>query len=188
MAYQVLARKWRPQKFSEVAGQAHIVRALQNAVSSKKIAHAYLLTGTRGIGKTTIARLFAKAINCTDFDKTKEPCEVCESCRGMQEDSSIDYLEIDGASNNSVDDIRSLVENVQYLPTSGQYKIYVIDEVHMLSNAAFNALLKTLEEPPKHVVFIFATTDPDKLLKTVLSRCQRLDFKDASSLESYEYC
>ncbi|MCB9092400.1 MAG: DNA polymerase III subunit gamma/tau [Halobacteriovoraceae bacterium] len=180
MSYQVLARKWRPQTFSELVGQPHIVKALSNAVLSGQIAHAYLLTGTRGIGKTTVARLFAKAINCLNLSPEGNPCLECSSCKGIHSESSMDYLEIDGASNNSVDDIRSLVENVSYLPVNGKYKIYVIDEIHMLSNAAFNALLKTLEEPPAHVVFIFATTDPEKLLKTVLSRCQRLDFRDAS--------
>lgn len=180
MGYQVLARKWRPQKFSEVIGQDHVTRTLANAVQNNKVAHAYLLTGTRGVGKTTIARIFAKAIRCQNLTASGEPCLQCSSCLEVSGSNSIDYIEIDGASNNSVEDIRELIENVQYLPTSGKYKVYVIDEVHMLTVSAFNALLKTLEEPPEHVVFIFATTDPQKLLGTVLSRCQRLDFKNVS--------
>ncbi len=180
MSYQVLARKWRPRKFSEVVGQQHIVRTLTNSISANKIAHAYLLTGTRGIGKTTIARIFAKGIRCENLSPEGEPCLTCSSCLDINAGNSLDYIEIDGASNNSVDDIRDLIENVQYLPTRGKYKVYVIDEVHMLSVSAFNALLKTLEEPPAHVVFIFATTDPQKLLGTVLSRCQRFDFKNAT--------
>ena len=180
MSYQVLARKWRPNNFNEVVGQDHIVKTLSGAVKNNKIAHAYLLTGTRGIGKTTIARIFAKAIRCQNLSELGEPCLKCESCTSLNKSNSLDYIEIDGASNNSVDDIRDLIENVQYLPTTGKYKVYVIDEVHMLTVNAFNALLKTLEEPPAHVVFIFATTDPQKLLGTVLSRCQRLDFKNAS--------
>ena len=159
-----MARKWRPKQFSEVLGQEHITRTLKNSVLNKKIAHAYLLTGTRGIGKTSIARVFAKAIRCENLSETGEPCLVCQSCEDIEKSSSINYIEIDGASNNSVENIRDLIETVQYLPSSGAYKIYVIDEVHMLSVSAFNALLKTLEEPPKHVVFIFATTDPQKLL------------------------
>lgn len=179
MSYKVLARKWRPKTFSEVIGQEHITRTLKNSIISDKIAHAYLLTGTRGIGKTSIVRIFAKAIRCQNKTPEGEPCLVCESCTGIDNGNTIDYLEIDGASNNSVENVRELVESVQYLPTTGKYKVYVIDEVHMLSVSAFNALLKTLEEPPKHVVFLFATTDPQKLLGTVLSRCQRFDFKNA---------
>ncbi len=178
MSYQVLARKWRPKRFSEVIGQDHITRTLKNSVKTGKIAHAYLLTGTRGVGKTTIARIFAKAIRCLDRQEEMEPCLKCSACLEVDKAQSIDYIEIDGASNNSVEDVRDLIENVQYLPTSGKYKVYVVDEVHMLTVNAFNALLKTLEEPPEHVVFIFATTDPQKLLGTVLSRCQRLDFKN----------
>lgn len=177
MAYQVLARKWRPRRFEEVIGQDHITRTLSNAINSQKVAHAYLLTGTRGVGKTTIARIFAKALMCPNRDAAANPCLECESCLEVDKGNSINYIEIDGASNNGVDDIRDLVENVQYLPTQGEYKVYVIDEVHMLTVNAFNALLKTLEEPPAHVKFVFATTDPQKLLGTVLSRCQRLDFK-----------
>lgn len=180
MAYQVLARKWRPKQFEEVVGQAHITRTLQNAIKQNKLAHAYLFTGTRGVGKTSIARLFAKAIRCENSQSDLNPCLVCASCLDVDSGSSMDYTEIDGASNNSVDDVRSLIENVQYLPTRGKYKIYVIDEVHMLSVSAFNALLKTLEEPPQHVIFILATTDPHKLLGTVISRCQRYDFKNVS--------
>lgn len=181
MAYQVLARKWRPKQFEEVVGQGHVTRTLQNAIKQNKLAHAYLLTGTRGVGKTSIARLFAKAIRCENRLPDFNPCLKCAACLDVDSGSSMDFREIDGASNNSVDDIRALIENVQYLPSCGQYKIYVIDEVHMLSVSAFNALLKTLEEPPAHVLFILATTDPQKLLGTVISRCQRYDFKNVST-------
>ena len=180
MAYQVLARKWRPKQFEEVVGQAHVTRTLQNAIKQNKLAHAYLFTGTRGVGKTSIARLFAKAIRCENRKPDFNPCLVCASCRDIDAGNSMDYSEIDGASNNSVDDVRALIENVQYLPTRGTHKIYVIDEVHMLSTSAFNALLKTLEEPPAHAIFILATTDPQKLLGTVISRTQRYDFKNVS--------
>lgn len=178
MAYQVLARKWRPKQFEEVVGQGHVTRTLQNAIKQDKLAHAYLFTGTRGVGKTSIARLFAKAIRCENRKPDFNPCLVCASCKDIDSGSSMDYTEIDGASNNSVDDVRALIENVQYLPTRGRHKIYVIDEVHMLSVSAFNALLKTLEEPPEHAIFILATTDPHKLLGTVISRTQRYDFKN----------
>lgn len=178
MAYQVLARKWRPKQFQDVVGQIHVTRALQNSIKLKKLAHAYLFTGTRGVGKTSIARLFAKAIRCENPKEDFNPCLVCQNCKDVDIGNSLDYIEIDGASNNSVDDVRALIENVNYLPAKGQYKIYVIDEVHMLSVSAFNALLKTLEEPPAHVIFILATTDPHKLLGTVISRCQRYDFKN----------
>lgn len=178
MAYQVLARKWRPKQFEEVVGQGHVTRTLQNAIKQDKLAHAYLFTGTRGVGKTSIARLFAKAIRCENRKPDFNPCLVCPSCKDIDSGSSMDYTEIDGASNNSVDDVRALIENVQYLPTRGKHKIYVIDEVHMLSVSAFNALLKTLEEPPAHAIFILATTDPQKLLGTVISRTQRYDFKN----------
>ena len=181
MTYQVLARKWRPKTFEEVIGQDHITRTLKNAIQKNKVAHAYLFTGTRGVGKTTIARIFAKALMCQNKKDGFNPCLECESCKGIDNTTSIDYTEIDGASNNSVENIRDLIDSVQYLPTNGQYKVYVIDEVHMLSVSAFNALLKTLEEPPAHVVFIFATTDPQKLLGTVLSRCQRFDFKSVTN-------
>lgn len=178
MAYQVLARKWRPKQFEDVVGQTHVTRALQNSIKLKKLAHAYLFTGTRGVGKTSIARLFSKAIRCENPKPDFNPCLVCQNCKDVDASNSLDYIEIDGASNNSVDDVRALIENVNYLPAKGQYKIYVVDEVHMLSVSAFNALLKTLEEPPAHVLFILATTDPHKLLGTVLSRCQRYDFKN----------
>lgn len=178
MAYQVLARKWRPKQFEEVVGQGHVTRTLQNAIKQDKLAHAYLFTGTRGVGKTSIARLFAKAIRCENRKADFNPCLECSSCKDIDAGHSMDYIEIDGASNNSVDDVRALIENVSYLPTRGKYKIYVIDEVHMLSVSAFNALLKTLEEPPAHALFILATTDPHKLLGTVISRCQRYDFKN----------
>ena len=180
MSYQVLARKWRPKKFEEVVGQEHVTRSLQNALRSGKLAHAYLFTGTRGVGKTSIARLFAKAVRCENRGADMNPCLQCVACKDIESGTSLDYLEIDGASNNSVDDVRELIENVRYLPARGTRKIYVIDEVHMLSTAAFNALLKTLEEPPDHALFLFATTDPHKLLGTVLSRCHRFDFKSVN--------
>lgn len=187
MTYQVLARKWRPKRFQEVIGQDHITSTLRNSIQKNKVAHAYLFTGTRGVGKTTVARIFAKALRCKNLDENASPCLECESCKSIDKSSSLDYIEIDGASNTGVDNIRELIDNVQYLPSSGDKKVYVIDEVHMLSVSAFNALLKTLEEPPEHVVFIFATTDPQKLLGTVLSRCQRFDFKhvDIKTLSSH---
>ncbi len=180
MTYQVLARKWRPKQFDDVIGQEHVTKTLRNSVLKKQIGHAYLLTGTRGVGKTTIARIFAKAIRCENLSSTGNPCLKCSSCLSIDDGNSLDYIEIDGASNTGVDNIRDLIDNAQYLPTNGDHKVYVIDEVHMLSVNAFNALLKTLEEPPEHVVFIFATTDPHKLLGTVLSRVQRFDFKSVS--------
>lgn len=186
MTYQVLARKWRPKKFQDVIGQVHITRSLQNAITSGRLGHAYLLTGTRGIGKTSVARLFAKALRCEDRLEDGNPCGKCEACKEFDSSSSMNFSEIDGASHNSVEDVRDLIGNVQYLPTSGKYKIYLIDEVHMLSNNAFNALLKTLEEPPGHVIFIFATTEPEKLLETVLSRCQRFDFRNAKTSDLVE--
>ena len=178
MAYQVLARKLRPKKFQEVVGQDHIVRSLANSLRLKKVGHAYLFSGTRGIGKTTVARIFARALRCQNRQEDGNPCGSCQSCIDQLNDLNI--IEIDGASNNSVDEVRTLISNVQYLPTVGTFKVYIIDEVHMLSQSAFNALLKTLEEPPSHVIFIFATTVPEKLPETVLSRCQRFDFKNAS--------
>lgn len=180
MSYQVLARKWRPKKFQDLVGQSHVTRALQNAITNKKIGHAYMLVGTRGVGKTTVARLFAKAIRCENLTPDGNPCNECKACLDFDTETSMNVIEIDGASNNSVDNIRELISNVQYLPTSGKYKVYIIDEVHMLSTNAFNALLKTLEEPPAHVVFIFATTEVQKLLGTVLSRCQRFDLRHIS--------
>lgn len=180
MAYQVLARKWRPKKFQEVIGQAHVTRALQSAIQSHKIGHAYMMVGTRGVGKTSIARIFAKAIRCENLTADANACGECRACLDFDTETSMNVIEIDGASNNSVDNIRELIGNVHYLPTSGKYKVYIIDEVHMLSTNAFNALLKTLEEPPAHVVFIFATTEAQKLLGTVLSRCQRFDLRHVS--------
>ncbi len=179
MAYQVLARKWRPQKFSEVVGQEHISRTLKNAIVQNRIGHAYLFVGSRGIGKTTTARIFAKALNCPN-NKDGEPCCECESCREVMNGSSMDVIEIDGASHNKVEDVRDIRDNVQYAPTRGRYKIYIIDEVHMLTTQAWNALLKTLEEPPPHVTFLFATTEPHKVLPTIISRCQRFDLKRLS--------
>lgn len=183
MEYQVLARKFRPKKFEEILGQKHISAILQNAIKSNTIAHAYLFCGTRGVGKTSAARIFAKAVMCSNRREDGNPCLECASCKQVDDGSSLDYLEIDGASNNSVENVRDLIDNVQFLPITGKYKVYVIDEVHMLSSSAFNALLKTLEEPPAHVIFIFATTDPHKLLDTVVSRCQRLEFKNLGKTE-----
>jgi len=179
LSYQVLARKWRPQLFEEVVGQKHVVKTLQNAISSNRIAHAFLFSGQRGVGKTSIARILAKALNCQE-GPTPQPCGQCTSCKEIAEGNSIDVLEIDGASNTGVDDIRELRESVKYVPSGNRYKIYIIDEVHMLSNNAFNALLKTLEEPPAHVIFMFATTEPQKIPTTVLSRCQRFDLRRIS--------
>jgi DNA polymerase-3 subunit gamma/tau len=174
--YQVIARKWRPQTFDDVVGQDHVVRTLKNAIGRNRIAHAYLFVGPRGTGKTSTARIFAKALNCTggpkaDFDPN-DP-----ACKAIADGSHLDVIEIDGASNNGVDQVRDLRDTVQYAPAQGKYKVYIIDEVHMLSAAAFNALLKTLEEPPAHVKFVFATTDPQKVLPTIISRCQRFDLK-----------
>ncbi len=180
MAYQVLSRKWRPKKFQEVVGQEHITRSLQNAIINERLGHAYILTGTRGIGKTSVARLFAKSLRCLNRKEDANSCNECKACIEFDTSSPMNVFEIDGASNNSVDDIRDLIGSIQTLPTFGTYKVYIIDEVHMLSTNAFNALLKTLEEPPAHVVFLLATTEPEKLLNTVLSRCQRFDFRNAS--------
>ena len=176
MTYQVLARKWRPQVFDAVVGQDPVTRTLRNALASGRVAHAYLFTGPRGVGKTTTARLLAKALACTARTGT-EACGACPSCRDFTSGAPVDVMEIDAASNTSVDDIRTLRENVKYAPARGRFKVYIVDEVHMLSGAAFNAFLKTLEEPPAHVVFILATTDPKKIPATVLSRCQRFDFR-----------
>ncbi|HHW56455.1 MAG TPA: DNA polymerase III subunit gamma/tau [Clostridia bacterium] len=174
--YQALYRKYRPKSFNEVVGQDHIVRTLKNQIKLKKIGHAYLLTGTRGTGKTSVAKIFAKAVNCLD-NQDGEPCNSCEVCQAINSGTTMDILEIDAASNNSVNDVRELRESVIYSPSLTKYKVYIIDEVHMLSTGAFNALLKTLEEPPPHVIFILATTEPEKLPDTILSRCQRFDFK-----------
>ena len=176
MSYTVLARKWRPQKFEDVVGQRHVTQSLMNALGMNRVAHAFLFSGTRGVGKTTTARILARALNC-DNGPTADPCGLCDSCREIAQGHSVDVIEIDAASNTSVDNIRELNENVKYAPAKGRYKVYIIDEVHMLSNSAFNALLKTLEEPPAHVVFVFATTDPHKLPATILSRCQHYDFR-----------
>jgi DNA polymerase-3 subunit gamma/tau len=176
VSYQVFARKYRPQVFDEVLGQDSVVRTLRNAIKSDRLAHAYLFVGPRGVGKTSTARIFAKALNCVK-GPTETPCGECDPCREIAGGNSLDVLEIDGASNNGVEQIRDLRENVRFLPTRGQYRIYLIDEVHMLSNAAFNALLKTLEEPPAHVKFLFATTEAHKLPATIISRCQRFDLQ-----------
>jgi DNA polymerase III subunit gamma/tau len=172
--YEVFARKYRPQTFDDLVGQNHVSRTLKNAVAQNRLAHAYLFVGPRGVGKTSTARILAKSLNCIK-GPTVTPCGVCDNCREIAGGNSLDVIEIDGASNNSVEDVRQLRENVRYAPAKGRYKIYLIDEVHMLSSAAFNALLKTLEEPPEHVKFIFATTEPQKVLATILSRCQRFD-------------
>jgi DNA polymerase-3 subunit gamma/tau len=176
MSYLVLARKWRPQRFEEVIGQPHLIQTLRNAISAGRLAHAYLFSGPRGVGKTSVARILAKALNCKQ-GPSPTPCNECESCREITEGAALDVLEIDGASNRGINEIRELRENIRYLPSKSPYKIYIIDEVHMLTPEAFNALLKTLEEPPAHVVFIFATTEAHRVPMTILSRCQRFDFR-----------
>jgi len=178
MTYIVLARKYRPQSFDEVISQSHITDTLKNAIEMDRIAHAYLFTGSRGVGKTSMARIFAKALNCTSYDKpTTSPCNKCLNCKDITNGSSVDVIEIDGASNTGVEDVRALQREIMYAPQNSRYKIYIIDEVHMLSKNAFNALLKTLEEPPENIIFIFATTEPHKILSTIISRCQRFDFR-----------
>ncbi|MDE0715011.1 MAG: DNA polymerase III subunit gamma/tau, partial [Gammaproteobacteria bacterium] len=176
MSYQALARKWRPQTFSEVIGQEHVVSALANALESGRVHHAYLFTGTRGVGKTTLARILAKALNC-ETGITPAPCGECTACAGITQGSYVDLIEVDAASRTKVEDTREILENVQYAPTVGRSKIYLIDEVHMLSGHSFNALLKTLEEPPGHVKFLLATTDPQKLPPTILSRCIQFNLR-----------
>lgn len=176
MTYIVTARKWRPVTFAEIAGQEHITRTLKNAIVSERIAHAYLFTGPRGVGKTTTARILAKTLNCTN-QSNGEPCNKCEMCNTFNSSQSLDIIEIDGASNRRIEEIRTLRESVKYAPTKGSYKVYIIDEVHMLTTESFNALLKTLEEPPEHTIFIFATTDVHKVPLTIISRCQRYDFR-----------
>ncbi|HXA35364.1 MAG TPA: DNA polymerase III subunit gamma/tau [Steroidobacteraceae bacterium] len=177
MSYVVLARKWRPKRFAEMVGQEHVLRALGNALDSGKVHHAFLFTGTRGVGKTTIARILAKSLNCETAGVSSNPCGTCAACREIDEGRFVDLIEVDAASRTKVDDTRELLDNVQYAPTRGRYKVYLIDEVHMLSNHSFNALLKTLEEPPPHVKFLLATTDPQKLPVTVLSRCLQFSLK-----------
>src|SRR6185503_15324968 len=186
LSYQVLARKYRPQTFEEVVGQKPIVTTLQNAVQNRRIHHAYLFSGLRGVGKTTVARLLAKALNCAE-GPTTTPCNACASCREIAESRSMDVLEIDGASNRGIDSVRELRETVRYAPARDRYKIYIIDEVHMLTTEAWNALLKTLEEPPPHVLFVFATTDYRKLPLTILSRCQHFEFKKIATAEMADH-
>jgi len=177
MSYVVLARKWRPKKFAEMVGQEHVLRALSNALDSGKVHHAFLFTGTRGVGKTTVARILAKSLNCETNGVSSNPCGVCAACKEIDEGRFVDLIEVDAASRTKVDDTRELLDNVPYAPTRGRYKVYLIDEVHMLSNHSFNALLKTLEEPPPHMKFLLATTDPQKLPVTVLSRCLQFSLK-----------
>ncbi len=181
MSYVVLARKWRPKRFAEMVGQEHVLRALSNALDSGKVHHAFLFTGTRGVGKTTVARILAKSLNCETAGVSSNPCGVCAACREIDEGRFVDLIEVDAASRTKVDDTRDMLDNVQYAPTRGRYKVYLIDEVHMLSTHSFNALLKTLEEPPPHVKFLLATTDPQKLPVTVLSRCLQFSLKRLSA-------
>ncbi len=180
MAYEVLARKWRPRSFDDVVGQEHVTRTLANAIAQERIAHAYLFIGPRGIGKTTLSRIFAMALNC-EHGPTVKPCGECANCKGIASGSDMDVIELDAASNNKVEDIHDVLDQVQFAPTHSRFKIFILDEVHMLTNAAFNALLKTLEEPPPYVKFIFATTEGDKVLPTIISRCQRFDLRRIST-------
>jgi DNA polymerase-3 subunit gamma/tau len=186
MSYQVLARKYRPRSFDTLVGQAHVVQALKNALDQKRLHHAYLFTGTRGVGKTTLARILAKSLNC-EKGISSSPCGICAACTEIDQGRYVDLIEVDAASNTQVDNMRDLLDNAQYAPTQGQFKIYIIDEVHMLSKSAFNAMLKTLEEPPEHVKFILATTDPQKVPVTVLSRCLQFNLKQMPSLSISEY-
>ncbi|MDD5424661.1 MAG: DNA polymerase III subunit gamma/tau [Candidatus Omnitrophica bacterium] len=179
MSYIVFARKWRPKDFESVLGQEHVTTTLRNAIANNRVAHAYIFSGPRGVGKTTTARIFAMALNCKEASsgKDRRPCGTCDSCKEISSGTNLDVIEIDGASNRGIDEVRSLRENIKFAPTRGKYKVYIIDEVHMLTEEAFNALLKTLEEPPAHAIFIFATTRPYKVPSTIISRCQRFDFK-----------
>jgi DNA polymerase-3 subunit gamma/tau len=186
MSYQALARKWRPKTFKELVGQEHVVTALTNALSGNRLHHAYLLTGTRGVGKTTIARIFAKSLNCIANGVTAEPCGTCAACVDIDAGRFVDLLELDAASNTGIDNMREVLDNARYMPTAGRYKVYLIDEVHMLSKAAFNSMLKTLEEPPEHVKFVLATTDPQKIPVTVLSRCLQFNLKQLSPAKIVE--
>ena len=185
MAYVALYRTYRPKTFSEVAGQKVIIKTLQNSITHNKIGHAYLFSGPRGTGKTSIAKIFAKAVNCLNPHEGN-PCNECDICKGLDKGDISDVIEIDAASNNGVDEIRDLRDKVKYMPGASKYKVYIIDEVHMLTTGAFNALLKTLEEPPKHVIFVLATTEAYKIPATILSRCQRFDFKNLDTDEIYD--
>ncbi len=185
MAYQALYRKWRPKTFDDVIGQNHIINTLKNEIIENKTAHAYLFTGTRGTGKTSTAKIFSRAVNCQN-PQNGNPCNECDICKGILNESILDVIEIDAASNTGVDNIREIIEQCRYAAASTKYKIYIIDEVHMLSESAFNALLKTLEEPPEHVKFILATTEVHKVPATILSRCQRFDFKTIDAFEIVE--
>src|SRR5512144_2009422 len=184
---QALYRKYRPKEWDEVMGQDHVVTTLKNAIAADRVAHAYLFAGSRGTGKTTLARLLAKAVNCTNPDPTKRPCNECDHCKAVNDNRFMDLIEIDAASNTSVDDVRDLREKINFSPTQGRYKVYIIDEVHMLSTAAFNALLKTLEEPPPHAIFVLATTEVHKIPATILSRVQRYEFRRIPVPEIVKY-